>query len=451
MRVLRATMPARYRIAVLAAAMVFCAAPAHAATLVNSGGTLTYTAAAGGITDISIVQNPAPDTTVEVELNGDADPIVATGCTADGDYFICPGVSAVAMDLGDGDDYVEVVRMRGPITINGGVGDDALYTESPGVSVLDGGPGSDYVFASGPAADTINGGDGDDIVGFVPYDTLTHGADVVNGGPGLDEGRVELRLNAPAFTGPVDVALSLDGVANDGIAGQGANFVDVEDATALSLFVAVPTRAYGRATLTGNAAPNLIEGDNGNDVIDGGAGNDVLDGDDGDDTINARDGFVDRVVCDAGNDLAIVDPLDQVGQDCETVQVADAVVPETTPPRRRRSSLPRRAPPHRRLRPPRPRRSTRVAPRSVSLRIKGAKASGTVSLPAGVSKAQGCRGTVKLTIKAGTRTIATRTAKLSRSCTYSARLPKSRRALKVKAVFGGNDVLSARSSPTRRA
>ena len=312
-------------------------------------------------------------------------------------------------------------------------------------------PGSDYVFASGPAADTINGGEGDDILGFVPYDTLTHGADVVNGGPGLDEGRVELRLNAPAFTGPVDVALSLDGVANDGIAGQGANFVDVEDATALSLFVAVPTRAYGRATLTGNSAPNLIEGDNGNDVIDGGAGNDVLDGDDGDDTINARDGFVDRVVCDAGNDLAIVDPLDQVGQDCETVQVADAVVPGITPP----APPPVLAPAPGPAAPPPPVRAAptviRVAPRSVSLRIRGAKASGTVSLPAGVSRTQGCRGTVKLTIKAGTRTIATRTAKLSRSCTYSARLPKSRRALRVKAVFGGNDVLSARSSPTRRA
>ena len=441
----------RCTVAVFAAAMVLRAAPADAATLVNSGGTLTYTATAGGITDISIVQNPAPDTTVEVELNGDADPIVATGCTADGDFFICPGVSAVVMDLGDADDYVEVVRMRGPITINGGVGDDALYTESPGVSVLDGGPGSDYVFASGPAADTINGGEGDDILGFVPYDTLTHGADVVNGGPGLDEGRVELRLNAPAFTGPVDVALSLDGVANDGIAGQGANFVDVEDATALSLFVAVPTRAYGRATLTGNAAPNLIEGDNGNDVIDGGAGNDVLDGDDGDDTINARDGFVDRVVCDAGNDLAIVDPLDQVGQDCETVQVADAVVPGITPP----PPPPVLAPAPGPAAPPPPVRAAptviRVAPRSVSLRIRGAKASGTVSLPAGVSRTQGCRGTIKLTIKAGTRTIATRTAKLSRSCTYSARLPKSRRALRVKAVFGGNDVLSARSSPTRRA
>src|ERR1044072_5994644 len=103
--------------------------------------------------------------------------------------------------------------MRGPLRIDGGAGDDVLYTESPAASVLDGGPGADYVFASGPAADTINGGDGDDTIGFGPYDPLTHGADVVNGGPGLDSGRVEVRLNAPAFTGPVDVALSLDGVA----------------------------------------------------------------------------------------------------------------------------------------------------------------------------------------------------------------------------------------------
>ena len=156
------------------------------------------------------------------------------------------------------------------------------------------------------------------------------------------------------------------------------------------------------------------------------------------------------MVCDAGNDLAIVDPLDQVGQDCETVQVADAVVPETTRRSRRRSSLPPipAAPPA-----PAPAAppDDRVAPRAVSLRIKGSKASGTVSLPAGVSKAQGCRGTVKLTVKAGTRTIAARTAKLSRSCIYAVRLPKSSRELKVKAVFGGNDVLSARSSPTRRA
>ena len=358
------------------------------------------------------------------------------------------------MDLGDGDDFVEVVRMRGPITVNGGAGDDGLYTESPVASVLDGGSGADYVFASGPAADTINGGDGDDIVGFVPYDSLTHGADVVNGGPGIDEGRVEVRLNAPAFTAPVEVALSLDGVANDGIPGQGANFIDVEDATAFSLFVNVPTRTYGRATLTGNAAPNLIEGDNGNDVLDGGAGNDVLDGDDGDDTINARDGFVDRVVCDAGNDVAIVDPLDQVAQGCESVQVADAAPPVTDqPPAVTPTPV---IPPPAPTQPPATAATTtlsvkRVAPRSMSLRIKGSKASGTLSLPAGVTRAQGCSGTVKVTVTAGSRTIATRTAKLSRSCTYSARLPKSTRRLKVKATFGGNDLLGSRSSPTKRA
>jgi Ca2+-binding RTX toxin-like protein len=437
----------RYRLAILTAATFACTAPAHAATLVNSGGTLTYTAAAGGFSDLSIDQNPAPDSTVNVERNGgDGDAIIPTGCTVSGNVFTCPGVSTVVMDLGDADDYVEVVRMRAAITINGGVGDDALYTDIPGASALDGGPGADYVFASGPAADTINGGEGDDILGFVPYDSVTHGADLVNGGPGIDEGRVEVRLNAPAFAGPVDVALSLDGVANDGIAGQGANFVAVEDATALSLFVSVPTRVFGRATLTGSAAPNLIEGDNGNDVLDGGAGNDVLDGDDGDDTINARDGFVDRVTCDSGNDIAIVDPLDQVAQGCESVHVADAVGPGTNQP-------PPAAPAPAPAGPPATAVPTvtvsRVAPRSVSLRIKGSRASGTLSLPAGVTRAQGCRGTVKLTVKAGRRTIATRTVKLSRSCTYSARLPRSSRKIAVKATFGGNDVLSPRSSAAK--
>ena len=80
----------RYRLALLAAVTFGCAAPANAATLVNSGGTLTYTAAPGGITDLSIVQNAAPDNTVEVERNGDDDAIVPTGCTADGDLLICP-------------------------------------------------------------------------------------------------------------------------------------------------------------------------------------------------------------------------------------------------------------------------------------------------------------------------------------------------------------------------
>jgi Ca2+-binding RTX toxin-like protein len=428
------------RLALLTAAALACAGPAHAATLVNAGGTLTYTAAPGGITDLSIVQRPAPDDTVTVERNGDDDAITPTGCTGQGDVLTCPGVSTVVMDLGDADDFVEVVDLRGPITIAGGLGDDALYTESSGRSSLDGGPGADYVFASGPAADSLAGGEGDDILGFVPYDTLAHGADVVDGGPGLDSGRVEVRLHAPLFAGPVEVALSLDGVANDGIAGQGANFVDVEDATALSQYDAGPARTFGRATLTGNAAPNLIEGDNGDDVLDGGAGNDVLDGDDGNDTINARDGFVDRVVCDAGADVAIVDPLDQVAQGCESVQVADAVAdpPPVVAP------APAPAAPS----PPAP-TVKRVAPRAVSLRIKGAKASGAVALPAGVTRAQGCSGTVTLTVKVGRRTVASRTAKLSRTCGYSARLPRSSRTRKVTARFSGNAVLTARSSPAR--
>ena len=58
-------------------------------------------------------------------------------------------------------------------------------------------------------------------------------------------------------------------------------------------------------------------------MIDGGAGNDVMRSFEGDDTIFARDGFADRVDCGPGNDAAIVDTLDQVSPNCETVQAAD--------------------------------------------------------------------------------------------------------------------------------
>jgi len=77
---------------------------------------------------------------------------------------------------------------------------------------------------------------------------------------------------------------------------------------------------------------------------------------------------------------------------------------------------------------------------------------GRLSLPAGVTEALGCEGTVVVTFKAGKKKVATRRAKLSETCTYRAkatiRLPARGRpdALKVKARFGGNDVLSSRAS-----
>ena len=71
---------------------------------------------------------------------------------------------------------------------------------------------------------------------------------------------------------------------------------------------------------------------------------------------------VSSVVMDLG-DVAIVDPLDQVAQGCESVQVADAVSPPTNAP-------PLVAPVVAPATPVTTVTANRVAPRSVSLRIR---------------------------------------------------------------------------------
>jgi hypothetical protein len=77
---------------------------------------------------------------------------------------------------------------------------------------------------------------------------------------------------------------------------------------------------------------------------------------------------------------------------------------------------------------------------------------GRISRPAGVSAAAGCRGTVAVTFKAGKKTISTRKAKVSKSCTFRSKVkfsipsrlhPKS---LRVRSTFRGNAVLTSRAS-----
>jgi hypothetical protein len=53
---------------------------------------------------------------------------------------------------------------------------------------------------------------------------------------------------------------------------------------------------------------------------DGAGGRDTLNSNDRNDTILARDGAADSVSCGPGTDRAVVDPLDTVSPDCETVE-----------------------------------------------------------------------------------------------------------------------------------
>ena len=119
--------------------------------------------------------------------------------------------------------------------------------------------------------------------------------------------------------------------ANDGVARERDNVkADVESVQG----------GRGNDVLTGNGRSNRLFGGGGKDRLRGKGGSDVLIAGDGDDRLDAREaataagraaqaGAVDRVVCGAGNDTALVDPVDMVDPSCENV-IGGA--PATPPP-----------------------------------------------------------------------------------------------------------------------
>ena len=178
------------------------------------------------------------------------------------------------------------------ILVTSAVAQDAIITGTDGDDVLTGSDTGEAIYARA-GNDTVDGAGGNDDLDGGP------GADVLRGGTGSD---------AVSYTGTGGVTVSLDGVANDGLPGEGDDVSnDVED-----LF-----GAGGNDKLTGDRAANTIDGDAGDDRIDGGRGRDALFGGDGDDVIDARDGALDRVDCGAGKDLVTADANDVVSRDCE--------------------------------------------------------------------------------------------------------------------------------------
>jgi Bacterial Ig domain/RTX calcium-binding nonapeptide repeat (4 copies) len=112
---------------------------------------------------------------------------------------------------------------------------------------------------------------------------------------------------------------------------------------------------------------------------------------------------------------------------------------------------------------PRPVSVRRFDPRDLGITLRPGRdrrapysfrASGRLQRPDIVSPSQGCSGTVTLTAKRGTKTVSTKRARLSRTCEYQATFRfRSRTAsrLRFRASFGGNDVLSTKTSRTRTA
>ncbi len=168
----------------------------------------------------------------------------------------------------------------------GGSGNDILfaaYTNNRADNEFTGNGGNDLMI-SGAGNDTFHEG------------SAMNGADDMDGGTGSDTCDYSGRSNA--------VNVSLDGVDNDGEAGEGDNCG--------GLFVGdVPSRAAGGGDegnpqsgqnveninggsgadqLVGNAAGNLINGNEGNDALTGGGSTDTLNGGGGDDWLSGGDG-----------------------------------------------------------------------------------------------------------------------------------------------------------------
>jgi hypothetical protein len=225
-------------------------------------------------------------------------------------------------------------------TLRGGNGDDSLLGEG----------GNDVLEAS-DGADTVDGGDGDDSLSA---ESLQDQADVYIGGNGFDSIGGNVGTGNDFSEPNVDMAVSLNGAADDGGPGEGDNVMpDVERVKALGRNVTMIGSdganeliatgnsstirglggddrligADGADSLEGGEGADYLEGGFGPDVLDGGGGVDQFVGDkterdviaSGNDTIRARDGLAEQVNCGVGSDSATVDPADVVDPSCEAV------------------------------------------------------------------------------------------------------------------------------------
>jgi Ca2+-binding RTX toxin-like protein len=372
----------------VAGALLCGAGPAAAGQLTNEGGTWVYRAAPGednafrlfldeeragymAFSDTVNVASAVPDgcyqqpweendrTTircpfgnVRVELGDNSPTWTEWGFVSDD----LPAGLQITVDGGPGVDRL-TGPLRGPgVTLLGGDGNDELHGGQLN-DVLDGGPGNDRLDGSG-GNDVVRGGEGDDELAG---DGLTRGSDVIDGGPGIDSAKSDWIQND---RGAGQLAISLDGVANDGHAGEGDNVINVErfelfqptafvaggDPVFFKLLNTGPepsamTGGPGNDTLVSYDSADAIDGRGGDDVIEGGYGDDQIVGGpgrdqinadagtnscnflvcrigSGNDTVNVRDGEVDSVVCGPGTDTVIADANDTVAADCENVDRA---------------------------------------------------------------------------------------------------------------------------------
>ncbi|HYZ28982.1 MAG TPA: calcium-binding protein [Thermoleophilaceae bacterium] len=259
------------RILFLAVVVVAAAIPAtaQAGTLSVQAGVVTYTDTDPNATNVVGVSMSSDRSRISFgdsgRTGGHAVVVSSDGsCTASRSSGSCPaaGVSLIVISTGDQNDRI---TQNVPIATRlvGGNGNDTLT----------GGPADDVLIGEA-GADTLAGRDGRDTADY------------------------------SARTAPV--AVSLDGTANDGEAGENDNVgADVEIVAGGSGNDQLAGND-GDNALLGNAGDDMLGGGGGNDQLDGGAGNDTLAGGAGSDTLTGADGTDTASYAESGAAVRVV-------------------------------------------------------------------------------------------------------------------------------------------------
>ena len=331
---------------------------------------------------------------------------------ADATTVDCTGnIFKATVGLGDGkDDFTPANYIQLEITENGEGGKDQL-TGGLGNDTLRGNAGNDYSdggggndFLSDGYAGTLGGGLGagnDQLIGNAGNDFLDggsfaaapdagSGADLLEGGPGLDTADYSKRT--------VPLTLTEGDGPNDGQdtgAGTGSEADDLASAETIDGGSAGDTIAgaegdntlsggAGNDTLRGGGGTDTLRGGNGDDSLDGGAGPDLMqgghgidtatyaqranpvsisldsaandgapgegdnvdqgtenvEGGSGNDTILTTHDATGRVTCGPGTDTVRADTFDAVAADCETVR--RSALPDPSPSALAAIGLPKR-------------------------------------------------------------------------------------------------------------
>jgi Ca2+-binding RTX toxin-like protein len=317
--------------AVLATAIILTAIPATA-----SAGTLKVPVISGQ-ERVTFIANPGEDNDVEVRPSTEVDnayvitdrfridivDFAHARCnylTADEKAVRCEGhpkFGLLEFRLGDEDNrYRSTTTNDDPVSevsgygassneFHGGSGPDNLRGSDDADDVFFGGKGSDTLTGHGGNDELSGGLDANQVFGNDGQDRIVSGAHAehISGGPGGDTVSYENRI------APVNV--SIDGVKNDGVAGELDNVqTDVEhviggprddvitDLAGTNNFI---LGGGGNDKIDSGGGVDDVSGGPGNDKIDTGAGNDMAFGNDGNDYMTGG-ADTDLVLGEAGQD-----------------------------------------------------------------------------------------------------------------------------------------------------